>query len=414
MNQTQIPHEVESRIKIEAQEFCHQIYVRLLEEQGFPNGYKFTHLVEAYEGAAISGYLRSQQLINDHKEVDEDKKRLVRELDVIINGEEGAARQASLVDMVAQIRDIWRSEPDWEKDYEPVEDDIYDAVIQAADAEFKRSHVFYKMRRKIAELQVQRPGPDWIKAVDRLPEIDQEIFFEFAFPRDKVVRLSGKFVQAKNGIGQTEESFLAYNGGMYTVSSFGKYIRWLDESPAVSPTFRAETPFFAPGPVQENPLSKEMQQIGMEELWKWFRTRNGDDIVMYKGPFSEVMMIIWAAIEAEVKAQRSGAVGDKGSLCRFPPPLDTMADFFCWNEYGGGERCEKMCESCSGKPVTADKEKERAIAFDRWKAETGYQPIIVDGDVVYIHELTFKSMTFSEAYDLYLRDTQTHKNKDNA
>jgi hypothetical protein len=34
----------------------------------------------------------------------EDHKRLVRELDVLINGEAGAARQASLCDLVAQVR----------------------------------------------------------------------------------------------------------------------------------------------------------------------------------------------------------------------------------------------------------------------------------------------------------------------
>lgn len=34
----------------------------------------------------------------------EDHKRLVRELDVLINGEDGAARQASLCDLVAQVR----------------------------------------------------------------------------------------------------------------------------------------------------------------------------------------------------------------------------------------------------------------------------------------------------------------------
>jgi hypothetical protein len=34
-----------------------------------------------------------------------DHKRLVRELDVALNGEAGAAKQASLCDIVAQIKD---------------------------------------------------------------------------------------------------------------------------------------------------------------------------------------------------------------------------------------------------------------------------------------------------------------------
>jgi len=44
-----------------------------------------------------------QRQLNDWKEINEDKKRLVRELDIIINTEEGAAKQASLCDIVAQL-----------------------------------------------------------------------------------------------------------------------------------------------------------------------------------------------------------------------------------------------------------------------------------------------------------------------
>ena len=40
---------------------------------------------------------------DDYQEVYEDKQRLVRELDVIWNGEAGAAKHASLYDLVAQI-----------------------------------------------------------------------------------------------------------------------------------------------------------------------------------------------------------------------------------------------------------------------------------------------------------------------
>lgn len=41
--------------------------------------------------------------IEDYKETFEDHKRLVRELDVLLNGERNAARQASLCDIVAQV-----------------------------------------------------------------------------------------------------------------------------------------------------------------------------------------------------------------------------------------------------------------------------------------------------------------------
>lgn len=51
---------------------------------------------------------RKEQILEsvqqDYEEVMEDHRRLVRELDVLINGEEGAAKQASLCDIVAQVR----------------------------------------------------------------------------------------------------------------------------------------------------------------------------------------------------------------------------------------------------------------------------------------------------------------------
>ena len=40
----------------------------------------------------------------DYEEVLTDHRRLVRELDVALNGEEGAAKQASLCDIVAQVK----------------------------------------------------------------------------------------------------------------------------------------------------------------------------------------------------------------------------------------------------------------------------------------------------------------------
>ena len=49
------------------------------------------------------------QLIEDYEEVNKDKKRLVRELDVLLNGEAGAAKQASLCDIVCQVSSWKRS-----------------------------------------------------------------------------------------------------------------------------------------------------------------------------------------------------------------------------------------------------------------------------------------------------------------
>lgn len=47
--------------------------------------------------------MRSGLTIADYEEVLADHRRLVRELDVLLNGEEGAAKQASLCDIVAQL-----------------------------------------------------------------------------------------------------------------------------------------------------------------------------------------------------------------------------------------------------------------------------------------------------------------------
>lgn len=49
-----------------------------------------------------------ERTVKDHEEVHADKRQLVREMDVIMNGEEGAARQASLGDIVAQLAKEWQ------------------------------------------------------------------------------------------------------------------------------------------------------------------------------------------------------------------------------------------------------------------------------------------------------------------
>lgn len=58
----------------------------------------YRHL--AAKDAALTEAL---SLIEDYKQADEDKKRLVRDIDVIISGREGAAEQASLCDIVGPI-----------------------------------------------------------------------------------------------------------------------------------------------------------------------------------------------------------------------------------------------------------------------------------------------------------------------
>jgi ATP:corrinoid adenosyltransferase len=45
----------------------------------------------------------------DYEEVLADHRRLVRELDVLLNGEAGAAKQASLCDLVAQVARMKRT-----------------------------------------------------------------------------------------------------------------------------------------------------------------------------------------------------------------------------------------------------------------------------------------------------------------
>jgi len=51
-----------------------------------------------------------QKELDGYKEAHDDEQRLVRELDIIINGEEGAAKQASLCDIVAQMMNKKRLE----------------------------------------------------------------------------------------------------------------------------------------------------------------------------------------------------------------------------------------------------------------------------------------------------------------
>lgn len=56
---------------------------------------------------AIRDYVEHlEQTVHYQQRALDDKRRLTRELDVLLNGEEGAAAQALLCDIVAQVRTI--------------------------------------------------------------------------------------------------------------------------------------------------------------------------------------------------------------------------------------------------------------------------------------------------------------------
>lgn len=58
-------------------------------------------------GQAADEIERLREVLADHERVHNDHHRLVREVDVLLNGVGGAAPQASLCDIVAQLAD-WR------------------------------------------------------------------------------------------------------------------------------------------------------------------------------------------------------------------------------------------------------------------------------------------------------------------
>lgn len=70
----------------------------------------YDQLVAACE-ARDAEIKRLNELVADHEEVHRDHHRLVRELDVLLNGEAGAAKQASLCDIVGQLAAQKRHRP---------------------------------------------------------------------------------------------------------------------------------------------------------------------------------------------------------------------------------------------------------------------------------------------------------------
>jgi hypothetical protein len=59
---------------------------------------------DRYTEGYDDGMANARELLADMRVKADDHRRLVRELDVLLNGEEGAAKQASLCDVVAQVR----------------------------------------------------------------------------------------------------------------------------------------------------------------------------------------------------------------------------------------------------------------------------------------------------------------------
>jgi hypothetical protein len=72
------------------------------EEVDFDNS---ADLTDAFTAGQSWMYHKMQVEINGYKEALADKAHYTRKLDVIWNGEEGAAKQAALMDVVGQIED---------------------------------------------------------------------------------------------------------------------------------------------------------------------------------------------------------------------------------------------------------------------------------------------------------------------
>ncbi len=117
--------------------------------------------------AAFSRYGQpAQPATSDYEEVLADHRRLVRKLDVLLNGEEGAAKQASLCDIVAQVQreGIKAAQP--AASAEPVVTTRHDALVQI-------------LREAARILEAIPAGQE--PACMRFPIIDELEGFAFAF-----------------------------------------------------------------------------------------------------------------------------------------------------------------------------------------------------------------------------------------
>lgn len=80
--------------------------------------------------------------LEGYKQWAEDHKRLVRHVDVIINGEEGAAPQASLCDIVSQIETDW---PELKAERDALRDELQQELAER----IKLAKVVNQLERKL-------------------------------------------------------------------------------------------------------------------------------------------------------------------------------------------------------------------------------------------------------------------------
>lgn len=72
------------------------------QEVKFPE--QWSYEMVTYAAHAINSHDELLELLQAHCKAQDDRAKLVRELDVLLNGEDGAAIQASLCDIVAQVK----------------------------------------------------------------------------------------------------------------------------------------------------------------------------------------------------------------------------------------------------------------------------------------------------------------------
>ncbi len=99
-----------------------------------------------------------QLTISDYQEFVKDQKRLVRELDVLLNGEEGAAEQASLCDIVSQVQDMKEqsaktySAEDIKKMSQDQRDELVKEIIKPMGDTLVALYLFLELQQGIEQL----------------------------------------------------------------------------------------------------------------------------------------------------------------------------------------------------------------------------------------------------------------------
>lgn len=84
----------------------------------------------AYSVAQVEAMMRAygEQVARDYEEVIADNCRLVREMDVILNGEAGAAKQASLCDIVGQVANLFDCAADMYRCLKAIDNEFVDPL----------------------------------------------------------------------------------------------------------------------------------------------------------------------------------------------------------------------------------------------------------------------------------------------